>query len=342
MGINLSLDLTGAAVVYAASTAYSWAKTLAVPGIQALANIKVLEYQNKQYREIRKEQREVLDLSLDNYAARLNNIMGDLKEAYPSVPKAARYVPVNPCQEQREVIECNIEATSRAYEWANCVNRLNDQQAIARAVMFDPKWVKNIDLHAMTIGDLLRGKFPVPVSPVLADADEQAALIARMGDIGFVSSRMTGLSVGRSRATGRREFIQEADMMETLSPQSRQVDLRDMMETPAQRIALALSQAQLIQNSLQNVLNQNAQKPPHRLARISAKLERAINLLQLEGSKASMIGTHVPNYVSILQPQISAITNSVGSMLTSTKRTNFGDEGQPSPYTNYPVVEVAK
>ena len=329
-------DPAAAAVIYAGATAFSWAKALAIPGIQALANIKLLEKQDKIYRNIRSSQRSVLQSSLTTYTNAISALMPELEAAYPDTPQVARYVPIDPCKEAQDLIACNMAGMNRADEWAKCVNQLNQQNAIARAVFFDPKWVENVDLYAMTVADLLRGRFPVTDAPLTGDEDELSAFNARTGGVGFASARNYGLSRGRSRAVGRREMIDEADMMESISPVSRQVDIRDMMSTPEQRIAFTLTQAQLIQNSLQNVFNRDAQKPPYLMAQLNAKLEVAINRLQHQASRASIAGTHVPNYAAILQPQIAAITQGVGNSLSYTP---FGKgnapELQANPYTNY-------
>lgn len=335
MGVNVGgLDHAGAAAVYAVSTAFSWAKTLAIPGIQALANIKLLERQNKMFRDIRSDQRQIVTESLDHYVTRVNALFDDIKDAYPDVPKAARYVPVDPCKEQYRTITCNASSGERANDWAQCINRLNNQSDIARMVFFDPRWVENVDLYAVQVSDLLRGRLPVDFTvPLLADAVELSAFEARNGTA-RPTARGLGMSRLRMQATGRDELVAEADMLERVSPMRRQVDMRDMMQTPQQRVALALTQAQLVQNSLQNLFNRNAEKPPYRMAQLSLRLERAINFLQVEASRASLINASVPNYAAILQPQIHAITNSLGSMFSS----NTQVKAQVlNPYTDYPV-----
>jgi hypothetical protein len=83
-----------------------------------------------------------------------------------------------------------------------------------------------------------------------------------------------------------------------------------MMVTPAQRIALNLTQAQLIQNSLQNVFNKNARKPPHIMAELMVELDSIVNTLKGEASKAAMVNGFVPDYASVLNPQIQAVASS--------------------------------
>ncbi len=340
--MSATFDSAAAATLYAASTVLSWAQTLALPAIQAAASIKLLNKQNKMYREIRKDQRQLLDAALDNYVDRINSITEDLDDAYPKRPRAAEYVPVDPCKELNGQIDCNMGSMPRADEWATCINRLNNQADIARAVFFDPKWVQNVDLYAMSVGDLLRGRFPIntATSPV-SDSVEANAFEARNGPNKYRKARSFGLSRLRMAQTGREELVGEADMMARISPHNRQMDIRDMMQTPAQRIALALTQAQLVQASLQNLFNRDAQKPPYKMAQIAVRLERAINILQHEASKATLVSSHVPNYAAILQPQIMALTQSLGDALTFSP-TSKAPASMEAPVDYQPRVHATK
>lgn len=306
-------DHTGAAAIYATSNQLSWAQALLVPGLQAAANILILERQKSYYDDISNEQKATIDLAVANYLACIDGLLPMFEDAYPDVPEAAEYVPVNPCQEQGDTIECNIGHIARANDWAYCINRLHEQNDLTRAVAFDPRWLVNMDLSSMTIQDLLRGKFPVSdLMEVMTDTAEQSCLTGRIGGCRHLTSRNLGISRLRMQHTGREELRKNAKMFEDISPHRRQRGIEEMMQTPQQRIALALTQAQLIQNSLQNVNNQNAQKPPHRLAELQMRLEKCINKLQHEASKASLVNSYVPNYAAILQPQIRALAGAAG------------------------------
>lgn len=315
MGLDAGgADHTLAAGVYTAATALSWARTMALPGIQAAAQIKLLERQDSMYRNLRSKQRKLLDTSLSNYYSRLEPIIASIRDAYPGVPKHARYVPVDPCQVAGYVADCNQTHMQRAAEWASCVASLNRQADLARIVFFDPKWVENVDLYAVTVGDLLRGRVPVDYrKPLLEDASEQEAFEARMGGLGYRTARSYGLSEGRMRSLGRDELVNELGLLESVSPVGRAPDMRDLLQKPEQRIAFALTQAQLVQNSLQNVYNAEAQTNPGQLARINLRIERAINMLQFEASKANLMNSHVPNYAAVLQPQINALADGFSS-----------------------------
>jgi hypothetical protein len=339
----MSLDQTGAALVYAGSTAVSWAKTLLVAGAQAKANLHLMEKQHRAYSRIRREQRELTQLAINSYADGVTNLLDDMSGAYPDVPEAARYTPVDPCAELRDLASCNLERAPRAGAWAACINRFNVQNDIARMVMFDPRWTSNMDLHAMTLGDLLRGRFPA-TKPLLSESAELDAFEERNPEGGYKTPRNYGLSRSRMTELGKAELGEEAQMMSQVAPPNRRSDLRFLMDDPANRVALALSQAQLIQNSLQNLFNRNAEKPPHRLAILNARIERLINRLQFQASKANMIDSHVPNYAAIYQPAINALTSGPlsGAFTGQPANRNTSSSINYQPAVNYDKIGGGK
>jgi hypothetical protein len=90
-----------------------------------------------------------------------------------------------------------------------------------------------------------------------------------------------------------------------------------MMQSPAQRINLALQQAQLIQNSLQNAYNLAVQVPLGRTAKLQARIQKCITLLSTRLSKANLVNTYVPNYATALTPTINQFANALGGTLFS-------------------------
>jgi hypothetical protein len=117
---------------------------------------------------------------------------------------------------------------------------------------------------------------------------------------------------------GRQSFDRGlASINQNVSPVARMVDIRDMMQSPAQRINLALQQAQLIQNSLQNAYNLAVQVPLGRTAKLQARIQKCIMLLSTRLSKANLVNTYVPNYATALTPTINQFANALGGTLFS-------------------------
>lgn len=318
MGGKASMDQAGAAFAYSASNQFSWAKALLVPGVQAAANIALLEYQKGKYEDIRRDQAAILQTALNNYLTAVNAIVADpsFDAAHPDVPDAAEYVPVDPCAEAAATIQCNIVQTGAIHSWVSAMAKLHYQNDLTRTVVFDPRWVMHLENYSISVRDLLRGRFQFPnlVTGITADVSEEACLAARIKGCRSLRPRNLGISMERMQVSGREEMRQQSVFFDSMSPLSRQGDIRSLMSTPDQRISLALTQAQLMQNSLQNYFNSQAAKPPANLARVNLQLEKAINRLSLEASKAAMVNGFVPNYAAMLQPQIKDLASGFGKL----------------------------
>ena len=110
-----------------------------------------------------------------------------------------------------------------------------------------------------------------------------------------------------------------------------------MMVSPSERISLALNQAQLIQQSLQNKNNSLAQKSPHLFAKLQTRISRDITRLQQKASEALLVNTHVGNYAATIVPKTSNISGLVGAIGDAVSHVNsshfFG--GPPSAQDGY-------
>lgn len=323
--------VAAAAVTQAASNVFSWAQALTVPFIQAEANLQLMQKQKDDYDLITNRQRNDIDAAVAQYINGIDDLIPLFDAAYPEVPQVAEYVPIDACCIQRATIECNISTTGRADTYASGVSRLHEQSAIVRAVVFDPRFLVNIDMASMQISDLLRGRSSVgDVVEVLGDNAELAALTGRIGNTRRTTARDLGLSKMRAQAAGREELrAHHSFISQSVSPLSRLGDIREMMQTPAQRVALALTQAQLIQNSLQNLYNQQAQKDPHLMAELQTKIQKVITKLQFQANKATLVNTFVPNYAAILQPMVKSVAQAIGDPIGAASKSWFaGEPGQ--------------
>jgi hypothetical protein len=306
------------AALYVASNIYSWSEAKKMPGRQAEANKEVLKLQKTHYDSISKEQRDILKSAVRTYLDNLDVILNrdSFKEAFNDVPDAAEYVPVDACCMQGATVECNISHTERSDEYVRYVNRLHEQNDLEHALSMDPRFLVTLDIQSKSIQDLARGILPVgDVLEIVSDAAEQASMYGRIGNTRKITARDLGISKLRAQAAGRREFRETtAWANSSVSPQARQGDIRDSMQTPAQRISIALQQAQLIQQSLQNKNNQLAQSEPWRMARLQLQIQNQITRLQAKSSEALLANTHVPNYAATVVPQMSNISGLVGSI----------------------------
>jgi len=307
------------AVVYAASNIYSWSEAKRMPKLQAEANKQVLQLQKEQYDAISAEQRGILNAAIDFYLANTENLLTSnaFEDAFPNVPIAAEFVPVDACCVQGATIECNIDKSARADVFAQNINRLHERNDLVHVLQFDPRFLVTLDIQSQSVQDLTRGILPVgDVVEVLTDNAERASLTGRIGNTRKTTARDLGISKLRAQSEGRREFREVTAWVNTaVSPMSRQVSLMEMMVSPTMRIQLALQQAQLIQQSLQNKNNALAQKEPFLMAELQLKMQRDIVRLQQKASEALLINTHIPNSAgTIPAPTMSNISGLVGGI----------------------------
>lgn len=306
------------AALYVASNVYSWSEARKMPDRQAEANKKVLELQKTHYDQISQKQRDILNAAITQYLSSVDSLLNDgsFEDAFPDVPEAAEYVPVDACCIQASTIECNIAHTDRADDYVRYVNRLHEQNDLAHALSMDPRFLVTLDIQSQSIQDLTRGILPVgDVLEVVSDSAEQASMYGRIGNTRKITARDLGISKLRAQAAGRKEFRETTAWANSaVSPHTRQGDIRESMQTPAQRIALALHQSQLIQQSLQNKNNTLAQKSPYLMAKLQTRIQEYITRLQSKSSEALLVNTHVPNYANIVVPKTSNTSGLVGSI----------------------------
>ena len=160
---------------------------------------------------------------------------------------------------------------------------------------------------------------------IVGDAQEHLLVGARVGQFGEV--------------VGRREFREVTTWTNTVvSPISRQISAMSMMVEPTMRIQLALQQAQLIQQSLQNKNNALAQKQPFLMAELQLKMQRDIVRLQQKASEALLVNTHVPNFAAIVPSptmnNISGLVGSIGQSISHANSSHFFGE-PPSSQDGY-------
>ena len=326
----------GAAAIYAASNVFSWSEARQMPKRQAAANKEVIALQKQHYDEIYERIKSETVGAISKYIADTDALIysDEFVDAFPDVPEAAEYVPVDPCCEQLSTIECNISTADRADALARYVTRLHEQNDLAHALSHNPYFLTDLDMMMQGIQALMRGTLPVgDVVEIVGDAAEQAALTGRVGNTKKRIARDLGISKLRAQAAGRREFREATSWANSdVTPLQRVMDVRSMQTGPGERIALALSQAQLIQNSLQNKNNALAQKDPYLMARVQATISKHVTELQMRASAAMMQNTFVPNYAATIVPKYDNYAGLLGGIGTAIQNANsswfFGKPAQ--------------
>lgn len=319
LGTAQTTAATIAAQAYQAESTAAWAQRLILQGLIAAAQIALLQKQKDDYDEIAQEQRDLIDDGIEKYCECIEDVEDDIEDAYPGVAQAALYDPVDDCAMQAATISCNLDNTTSADEYARRVNQFHHLAEQARVSFFNTSFMSDLAIYNNGIRELLNGRIPISdVADIVSDVNEQACLRGAIGCTCKETARSLGVSQLQAMEQGRQSFDRGlASINQNVSPVARMVDIRDMMQSPAQRINLALQQAQLIQNSLQNAYNLAVQVPLGRTAKLQARIQKCITLLSTRLSKANLVNTYVPNYATALTPTINQFANALGGTLFS-------------------------
>lgn len=311
------------------TNALAWLKTGAVVAVQAALLKQMLDKQKNAYDDIAARQRSYVEKALNDYILDVNNqLIPTFQDAYPDVPVAAPYVAVDPAVETFNTMVSNIANMSKTQEYVQASNYLLRSNWVARAAFLEPGFLSNIRYTGQTLGQLIRGEMPIgDVVEILTDVGEQACLTGRIGNVRQSTLRALGISRLRAQVTGQRLHQEHlASLNQNVMPLSSEATIDAQMQKPENRIALALQQAQLIQNSLQNINNTAAQKPPFRLAILQTKLQTLIARLTYDANKGNMVNNFVPNYAAVLGPAMNNVFEGINKQIGG-----VGDEPDRHP-----------
>lgn len=316
---------------YTATNTVSLAQQLTIPAIEAAANILILRHQKSQYDDIEDRRVGYLDAAVADWSRCIDSLLDDIKDATDDVPEPAMYQPVTPAGEQFDAIQNNNEMMHHAHTYARNIGRNNLEVDIARAITLNSRYYQMNEITWVSINDLLKGELPIGVTvQSLTRSAGETFSTGRLGRHHGHYRRNMGILDYQLQKSARAEQRDErASQANHVSQLARQGDLREMMQTPQQRVGYAIQQAQLIQNSLQNAHNACARKAPFLQQQVQVKLQQCQNTMSLLAAKASLVNSFVPDFASVLNNQTQDLAKSIGgSLFNNTSRT---DARVPAP-----------
>lgn len=279
----------------------------------AIAQIKALKWmmdkQEESWEKVSKKQIRCVEVAVNEFLTTMRGeLLPTFAAAYPEVPQAIPYVPVDPAVSNFQTMVDNIATAPKTTEYMVAANHWHRANYMARAELLSPGFTTAFrNAMSITSGEL-EGRLTVADEiETLTDVAENAARLGRIGNVAGLTHISLGISGRRLRKEGQLSLARHVEMMERVSPVSSELTFQDFLEKPENRINLALQQAQLIQNSLQAIANRDAQKAPRLLAELQAKMQMAIMALQFGANKANMQNQFVPNYTGIFGNAVNGL-----------------------------------
>lgn len=315
---------------------FSWVQHLLVPGLQAAANILLLNKQKEQYDEIEEERIGHIDAAVTRWCECMDEILADIKNATDDVPKPAIYQAVSPSGEQWQTVSDNLQIAQASREYICYLNKTHREQEIIRAVALNPKYHEMNELTWCSIHDLMRGIIPKGLTvETLTRSKEKAVKNGRYGRSARQTARDLGFIDYRLQKAARAEQREErASMNRDVSPIAKLADVREMMVTPQQRITFGIQQAQLIQNSDQNAYNACARKAPYLMQKVQIMMQKCQQEMTLLAGKAGLVNSNVIDYASVLNNQVRTITQGIGNAVSGI---NIGNPTNTAPTPAQPI-----
>lgn len=308
-GAKSAAGQIGAAGIYAgarvATNTLSWVKALAAIALQGGVMYKLMDKQKQSYDKISNKQIGYLEEAVNQFVLAVqNDLIPSMVDAYPDVPQAAEFVPVNAAQTTFDLMVENIANQPKGYEMIDAMNNFQRLSYRARLFLWSPLSAECITLEGVQIKALLQGKIPQDdVMEVFTDVQDNAFATGRIGNMGRQTAAALGLTKLRMQAGGREALHNHlAGLNAHVSPIAAEARLEDYLHKPANRLGFALQQAELVQQSLQNLYNTRAQKPPYKMGQLIARMQMTMARLQLLANRGNLVNQYVPNFAGIFGP----------------------------------------
>jgi hypothetical protein len=302
-----------AATIYTAgrvaTNSLAWAESLVAIGIQVAAMKWMLDKQKKSYDEISRKQVNYLEDAVDQFMLMVNNeLIPAIPDAMPDVPRAAEYVPVDVDALTFQTFMSDLNSTRQGQLMIDALNTSVRNNYRARLFLLSPTIIGALAKEADQINSLLDGcAHNSDIMEVFTDVNDNALATGRIGNMAGMTAAALGATHLRLQAAGREALHRHLQSLNAnVSPIQAEARLSEYFVKPENKIGFALQQGQLIQNSMQNLFNTMAQKPPARKAIITAKMQAAMAKLQLEANRGNLVNHYVPNYAGVFGPAIQS------------------------------------
>lgn len=227
-----------------------------------------------------------------------------IQEAAGTVPKAAKYTPVNFSDSQLQTIWNNSKAAPYAEDLSSLVDKGITKNALQRITSLSPGYTSAIQQYGANANALLKGQLPFSdlQSIVGNDSAQAASLGIPGGAVGPTSLKDLGLSQLSGMQMGGSMLQNMVSMADQVSPTAGYMTPQSQLLSPADQIQNEMNQNQIIQQSDQNANNLAAEGDP------AARLQLG---LQVSGALSGASGQPSPAAAGI-SSGLSSLLGSLG------------------------------
>lgn len=227
-------------------------------------------------------------------------------------PVAAEYRPVDFDREQWNTVQGNLSNLGSIADLMRQTNSAIDGDAMRRAVKFVPGYKENMRLQGEASTNLLSGRLPYDdVMDIVANRGELTGAMGVPGTGTSATLRDLGLSRLDAIKSGSGLMKGMVDIAETVNPVGRRMRPQDMFLNPLDRIRMAMSQNETIQQSDQNRNNIEAAQTPEEAVRSQVLLAQRTGAMGGGGGGGG--GADIGGYAQAAQGLLSGIGSLVGN-----------------------------
>lgn len=322
------------------TNALAWTQSLAAMAIQVAAMKWLMDKQTSQYDKISKKQISYLEEAVDQFMVMLENqIVPMMQDAYPDVPQAAEYTPVDPELLAYNTFVSNLKNQEKGYEMIAAMNNTARLNYRARLYLLSPLAVECVNLEGVQIKAMMQGKASNDdIMEIFESVDDNALATGRIGNMGRQTAAALGVTRMRLQAAGREALHAHlAGLNANVAPIAAEARLEDYFLKPQNVLGFAIQQMELIQQSTQNLYNTKAQKPPYRMGIIKAKMNAMMAQLQLLANRGNLVNQFVPNTAAVFGPMIQ---NFLSQFQDQTRVDRAAEWAHPAGPEQAPVGDI--
>ena len=277
--------------------------------------------QSKAAEKATKKQIEQLNAAADglqgDYQSIIAEIMGNPNGYAGSRVQGAAYQPVSLSESLRGTVGANQQNLGRINQLVSDTNRSTLQNDFSRINSFSPSILQTLQSLAGNASMLSSGQLPQDaISQLISSRQSQSGTFGIPGGSSPATLKDLGLSSLDAMNQGASLFQQVLQGADAISPLNRQISAAQYQFDPNTGLQTDLAQAQLQQQSQQNIYNLNAAPDPALALQTQLRLQMANNTASTRSGIAGLQQAPQTNYAQLYGSIGQAAGNGLSSIFS--------------------------